>query len=75
MKFVPASIAACSARIDSSSSTGPQVPPMAQAPKLMAETFMSVRPSGLYSMAPSAEPVPAPTADSSLGYPRRPSHR
>ena len=48
MKFVPASTAACSARRDSSSSTAPQEPPIAQAPKLIAETPSPVRPSGRY---------------------------
>ena len=51
---MPASTAAWSARIDCSSSTGPQVPPIAHAPKLIADTVMSVRPSGRYCMAPSA---------------------
>jgi hypothetical protein len=40
------------ARIDVSSSTSPQLPPIAQAPKLMAETRISVRPSCRYSINP-----------------------
>src|SRR5262245_21286016 len=55
---MPASMAACRAFIESSSSTVPQVPPSAQAPKLIADTFMSVRPSARYSMG----------ADSSLSW-------
>ena len=38
MKLAPASTAACSAASDSASSTAPQEPPMAQAPKLTDET-------------------------------------
>lgn len=49
MKLTPWSMAACSVRIDSSSSTGPQKPPMAQAPNAMRDTVMSVRPSLRYS--------------------------
>src|SRR6185503_16365886 len=45
MKLTPASTAACSAAIDVSSSTLPQKPPMAHAPKLIGDTTMSVRPS------------------------------
>src|SRR5687768_12371476 len=48
MKLTPLSIAACNARIDSSSSTAPQKPPIAQAPKPIADTRMSVRPSCRY---------------------------
>src|SRR4029453_17316738 len=48
MKLTPLSIAACSASIAERSSTGPQDPPMAQAPKLTAETLKPVRPSGRY---------------------------
>ena len=43
---VPASIAACSARIDASSSTCPQLPPIAHAPKLIAG-HAHVRPAEL----------------------------
>jgi hypothetical protein len=35
---------------DSASSTGPQVPPMAHAPKLTEETFQPVRPNSRYCM-------------------------
>src|SRR6267378_751612 len=59
MKFTPESTAACRARRESPSSTVPQAPPMAQAPKLIAETVMSVRPSFLYSMGSSAGPHPS----------------
>ena len=45
MKFMPASTPACSARIDSSSSTAPHEPPIAHAPNPIADTVMSVRPS------------------------------
>src|ERR1700760_4080205 len=48
MKFTPASTAAFSAAIDSLSSTGPHEPPIAQAPKLISETFQPVRPNGRY---------------------------
>jgi hypothetical protein len=42
--------ARCSAAIDSASSTGPHVPPIAHAPKLTVETFQPVRPRGRYCM-------------------------
>src|SRR3954453_14160467 len=48
MKFPPASFAACSAAMDSLSSTFPHETPIAQAPKLISETFQPVRPNGLY---------------------------
>src|ERR1039458_3047890 len=44
MKFTPQSMAELSAARDSVSSTLPQVPPIAHAPKLMSETFQPVRP-------------------------------
>ncbi|HKG93010.1 MAG TPA: hypothetical protein VKA84_13995 [Gemmatimonadaceae bacterium] len=51
-KFTPRSIARCSERIDSASSVVPHAsPPIAQAPKLMAEIRHPVRPSSLYSMS------------------------
>src|SRR6185503_19474690 len=50
MKFTPESIAACSVRIDSSSSTAPHDPPIAHAPKLIAETAHPVRPNRRYSI-------------------------
>src|SRR6185503_13542933 len=50
MKLTPASTAACRAAMEAASSTGPQVPPMAQAPKLTVETVRLVRPSCRYSM-------------------------
>src|SRR5262249_3553845 len=48
MKLTPPSIAACSARIDVSSSTAPHDPPIAHAPKLTVETRNPVRPSSRY---------------------------
>src|SRR4051812_43476232 len=48
MKLTPHSTARCRARSESSSLTSPQAPPIAQAPKLISETFQPVRPSGLY---------------------------
>src|SRR6185503_13553558 len=51
MKLTPESRAACSAASDVVSSTLPQEPPIAQAPKLIAPTFMSVVPSRRYSIA------------------------
>ena len=50
MKFMPESTAACSARLDSPSSTGPNTPPMVMAPKPMTVTSRPVRPSVLFSM-------------------------
>src|SRR6188508_639883 len=44
MKLTPASTAACSAAIDVSSSTCPQKPPIAHAPKPIGETTMVVPP-------------------------------
>src|ERR1022692_1678555 len=44
MKLAPQSMAEWSAARDSVSSTLPQVPPIAHAPKLMSETFQPVRP-------------------------------
>src|SRR6187401_217797 len=44
MKLTPASTAACSAAIDVSSSTCPQKPPIAQAPKPIGETTIVVPP-------------------------------
>src|SRR3954452_5478685 len=52
MKFTPASIAVFSAAIDSLSSTLPHDPPIAQAPKLISETFQPVRPNGRYCIFP-----------------------
>src|SRR5574338_986972 len=52
MKLMPASIDACSARIDSPSSAPPQAePPIPQAPKLIVETCIPVRPSARYCIA------------------------
>src|ERR1700733_912928 len=48
MKFMPLSIALFNAASDVASSTSPQVPPIAQAPKETSETFQPVRPSGRY---------------------------
>src|SRR4029079_8984893 len=50
MKFPPKSIARSSAASDSLSSTEPHAPPIAQAPKLTAETFQPVRPNSRYCM-------------------------
>src|SRR4029079_10113708 len=50
MKFMPASIPACRACIDASSSTSPHDPPIAQAPNPIPDTVMSVRPSCRCSM-------------------------
>ena len=58
MKFVPASTAACSAASDSASSTAPQEPPMAQAPKLTDETGRPVRPSVRWFMGESLSRAP-----------------
>ena len=41
MKFMPASTAACRARLLSASSTGPNTPPMVMAPKPMTVTSRS----------------------------------
>src|SRR4029079_14434097 len=49
-KLTPASIAACSARSDSSSSTAPHDPPMAHATKPIVDTRKPVRPSSRYSI-------------------------
>jgi len=49
-KLTPRSAARFKAARESLSSTGPHVPPMAHAPKLMADTFQPVRPSSRYSM-------------------------
>src|SRR5689334_13954017 len=55
MKFTPASMAACSARIDSPSSAPPHAePPIPHAPKLAADTCMPVRPSARYSIVSAA---------------------
>src|SRR5262245_43952656 len=62
MKLTPASSAARSAWSDVSSSTDPHEPPIAQAPKLIVETFMSVVPSRRNSIA-------APFCPNRIGLP------
>src|SRR5580765_444746 len=52
MKLTPASIAACSAAMESVSSTGPHEAPIAHAPKLIEDTRRPVDPSGLKCMTP-----------------------
>src|SRR5262245_45827632 len=59
MKLTPASIAACSVRIDSWSSTAPHDPPIAHAPKLIVDTLNPVRPNARYSI-----PAPATRIES-----------
>src|SRR3954464_1288214 len=51
-KLTPESIAACSVRIDSSSSTAPHDPPIAHAPKLTVDKDPPVRPSSRYVIRP-----------------------
>ena len=53
MKFTPRSTARLRAARDSSSSTAPQLEPMAQEPKLTSDTFMPVLPSSRYLIVPS----------------------
>src|ERR1700712_2092533 len=78
------SSALCSAAIDSSSLTVPQVPPIAQAPKLTLETCQPVRPNSRYCMVfssrwsarvvarrPVADPSVARPIDQSMVFLRR----
>src|SRR4051812_18627672 len=58
MKLTPLSIAACSVRIDSSSSTVPHEPPMAHAPKLIVETDNPVLPNARYCITQSCGRIP-----------------
>src|SRR6476469_5195831 len=63
MKLTPQSIAFSRAAIDSASSTCPQAPPIAHAPKLISDTFQPVRPKSRYCIPTRIASVDQAVAD------------